>query len=219
MRHRNSTWDILRPLELFLCSFLWLEVIYRLFCVERFFDRGLLYILLFSLPLSVVCAILSSIWNEKGNRIAAGVLLGQILANGFSGLSYGLLGSLSGAWVRILAAVHSVLISCVRKLDAERSKKWILVISIVFAVAYVVGSAVTYIRWPDAISCICALLFVLTVAQEDASKMRNVMLVSMSLWVFFDISVGAYTSIITHASTIVSIISAKLRLDKKTAAK
>ena len=76
MRHRNSTWDILRPLELFLCSFLWLEIIYRLFCVERFFDRGLLYILLFSIPLSVLCAILCSVWDEKGNRIAAGVLLG-----------------------------------------------------------------------------------------------------------------------------------------------
>ncbi len=148
-------------------------------------------------------------------RSAGGVLLGQILANGFSGLSYGLLGSLSGAWVCILASVHSVLISFVRKLDAARSKKWILGISIVFAIAYVVGSAVTYTRWPDAISCICALLFVLTIAQEDASKMRNVMLVSMSLWVLFDISVGAYTNIITHASTIVSIITAKMRLDKQ----
>lgn len=148
-------------------------------------------------------------------RSAGGVLLGQILANGFSGLSYGLLGSLSGAWVCILASVHSVLISFVRKFDAARSKKWILGISIVFAIAYVVGSAVTYTRWPDAISCICALLFVLTIAQEDASKMRNVMLVSMSLWVFFDISVGAYTNIITHASTIVSIITAKMRLDKQ----
>jgi len=76
MRHRNSTWDTLRPLELFLCSFLWLELIYRLFCVERFFDRGLLYILLFSIPLSLVCAILGSVWNEMGNRIATGVLLG-----------------------------------------------------------------------------------------------------------------------------------------------
>ena len=147
-------------------------------------------------------------------RSAGGVLLGQILANGFSGLSYGLLGSLSGAWICILASVHSVLISCVRKLDASKSKKWILGISVVFAVAYVAGSAVTYTRWPDAISSICALLFVLTIAQEDASQMRNVMLVSMCLWVFFDLSVGAYTNLITHASTIVSIITAKMRLDK-----
>ena len=45
--------------------------------------------------------------------------------------------------------------------------------------------------------------------------MRNVMLVSMSLWVIFDIAVGGYTNIITHASTIVSILTAKLRLDRK----
>ena len=148
-------------------------------------------------------------------RTAGGVLLGQILANGFSGLSYGLLGSISGAWVCILAAVHSVLISFVRKLEGSSRKRMIILTSVLFAIAYVVGTILTYHQWSDVISCICALLFVLTIAQEDASKMRNVMLVSMSLWVLFDISVGAYTNIITHASTIVSIITAKLRLDKK----
>jgi len=76
MMRRYSTWDILRPLELYLCSFLWLESIYRAFCVERFFDRGLLYILLFSIPAALVCVLCSSIWNKKGNLIATGVLLG-----------------------------------------------------------------------------------------------------------------------------------------------
>ncbi|MBO5340694.1 MAG: sulfatase-like hydrolase/transferase [Oscillospiraceae bacterium] len=78
MTRRHSVWDILRPLELFLCAFLWLECIYRIFCVERFFDRGLLYILLFSIPLALVCTVLTSVWGEKGNRIAAGVLLGVV---------------------------------------------------------------------------------------------------------------------------------------------
>lgn len=148
-------------------------------------------------------------------RTSAGVLIGQILANGFSALSYGFLGSLSGAWVCLLASVHSVLISAVRKGDSSVMKKRILMISVVFAIAYIAGSLITYSHWPDMISCICALLFVLTIAQEDASKMRNVMLLSMSLWVLFDISVGAYTSIITHGSTILSILTAKLRLDTK----
>ena len=61
MTQRASFWDLMRPLELFLCSFLWLEVIYRLFCVETFFDRGLLYILLFSIPLSLLFTLLSSL--------------------------------------------------------------------------------------------------------------------------------------------------------------
>lgn len=148
-------------------------------------------------------------------RSAGGVLLGQFLANAFSGLSYGLLGSLSGAWVCLLAAVHSVLISLANKKDETQRVKMVRIISVIFSGAYVIGSALTFVRWTDILSCICALLFVMTVAQKDAGKMRNVMLVSMSLWVIFDIAVGAYTNIITHGSTIVSLITAKIRLDRQ----
>lgn len=147
-------------------------------------------------------------------RNASGILLGQFLANTFSGLSYGLLGSLTGAWVCILAAIQSVLISFLNKMEPKRREKAVLMISILFSAAYIIGSILTYTRWTDIISCICALLFVITIAQEEAGKMRNVMLVSMSLWVIFDIAVGAYTNVITHGSTIVSILSAKVRLDR-----
>ena len=146
---------------------------------------------------------------------AVGVLLGQILSNCCSGLSYGLLGSFSGAWVCILAAVHSTIITIIRKWEKTSQQKWILVVSLLFAIGYIVGSVLTYTQWPDVITCICALLFVVTIAQENASNMRNVMLVSMTLWVIFDILVGAYSSIITHGSTIISILAAKLRLDKQ----
>ena len=74
-RSFNSNWNILKPLIFFLCSILWQETIYRLFCVESFFDRGLFYIVLFSVPIAALCAILCSVWNEKGNRIATWTLL------------------------------------------------------------------------------------------------------------------------------------------------
>lgn len=147
-------------------------------------------------------------------RSAAGILVGQILANVFSGLSYGLLGSLGGAWICIVAALHSVVISFVNKLQPDKRKKAVAVISVVFTLIYLVGSVLSYSRWTDIISGICALLFVVTIAQQEAGKMRNVMLVSMSLWVIFDIAVGAYTNVITHGSTIASILGAKLRLDR-----
>ena len=41
------------------------------------------------------------------------------------------------------------------------------------------------------------------------------LLVSMTLWVIFDIAVGAYTNIILHASTIASIQTVKIRLNRK----
>ena len=72
---RDRFWDLMRPLELFLCSLLWLELVFRLFYVPGFFDRGLLYILLFSLPLAGICTLVSSCWNARTNRIVAGSLL------------------------------------------------------------------------------------------------------------------------------------------------
>lgn len=146
---------------------------------------------------------------------AGGILLGQFLANSFSGISYGMLGSLSGAWICILAAVQSVLVSFLNKMELEKREKWVLVSSLVFSAFYIIGGIAAYAQWPDILSCICALLFVVTIVQQDAGKMRNVMLISMTIWVIFDIAMGAYTNIITHASTIVSILTAKFRLDRK----
>lgn len=52
MYRRETPWDIVKPLLFFLGSILWLEGIYRAFYVRPFFDVGLVYILLFSLPLA-----------------------------------------------------------------------------------------------------------------------------------------------------------------------
>ena len=147
-------------------------------------------------------------------RSAAGILLGQILANVFSGASYGLLDSPGGAWLCIIAAVHSLIVSFINKLSEGKRRKAIIAVSLIFTPIYLAVSVLTYSRWTDIISGICALLFVFTIAQKDAGKMRNVMLLSMSLWVVYDIAVGAYTNVITHGSTIVSILGAKLRLDR-----
>lgn len=78
--NRRSLWDVLRPVELFVCSLLWLELVWRAVYVDRFFDRGLLYILLFTLPTALVCAFACSAWDEKTNRIVAAVLLGLFTA-------------------------------------------------------------------------------------------------------------------------------------------
>lgn len=80
MIHRRSAGDFLRPPALFLAAILWMECVYRFFCVERFFDRGLLYIVLFSIPISLVLGFFSSLWNKEGNRIVPTVLLAVVMA-------------------------------------------------------------------------------------------------------------------------------------------
>lgn len=75
MYRRETPWDMIKPLLFFLGSILWMELIFRAFCVRPFFDRGLLYILLFSMPLAGVCALLCSLWEKKGNRRTGRILL------------------------------------------------------------------------------------------------------------------------------------------------
>ena len=143
------------------------------------------------------------------------ILLGQFACNILSAACYGLLGSFSGAWVCILAAVQTVLISLVNRNEPAKRKKQVRIISVLFSVAYILGTVWTYSGWPDVITGICALLFVITISQEKAGQMRSVMILSMSLWIIFDIAVGAYTSILTHGSTLASLLIARLRLDRK----
>lgn len=147
-------------------------------------------------------------------RQAKFIILGQFLANAFSAICYGLLGSLSGAWVCILASVHSLVAARANRHSGKKRLTAAVVVSVLFACAYLLGTVVTYSRWPDLISGVCALLFVVTIIQKDASKMRGIMLLSMSLWVIFDVVVGAYANIISHGMTILSILTARARLDK-----
>ena len=143
------------------------------------------------------------------------LLLGQFASNLLSAACYGLLGSLSGAWVCILAAIQTLLISFANRKEAVQRQKYVRMIGVIFSAAFILGTVWTYSSWPDVISCICALLFVITISQEKAGQMRTIMILSMSLWIVFDIAVGAYTSILTHGSTLASLLIARLRLDRK----
>ena len=142
------------------------------------------------------------------------LLLGQFLSNLLSAACYGLLGSFSGAWVCILAAVQTLLISLANRRAPTQRQKLVRGISVLFSAAFILGTVWTYSSWPDVITCVCALLFVITISQEKAGQMRTVMILSMSLWVIFDVAVGAYASILTHGSTLVSLLLARFRLDR-----
>ena len=142
------------------------------------------------------------------------LLLGQFVCNVLSAACYGLLGSLSGAWVCILAAVQSALIFLANRKEPAQKRRAVRIISVLFSVAYVLGTVWTYSSWPDVITCVCALLFVVTLSQEKAGQMRSVMILSMSLWIVFDVAVGAYASILTHGSTLGSLLLARFRLDR-----
>ncbi|MEE1031914.1 MAG: YgjV family protein [Ruminococcus sp.] len=143
------------------------------------------------------------------------VLAGQFLSNVFMAGSCALLGGLAGAWICVLAAIQTLLVYLANNADAEKAEKRKRVISVVFGLAYVAGTFITYQRLADLAVCACALLFTLTIVQKDSGKMRTIIIFNQTFWLFYDVTIGAYTNIITHGLTLISTVTAKLRLDKK----
>lgn len=115
----------------FIASFLWLELVFRAFYVKSFLSLGLLYIVLFSLPVAGVCGVVSSIFSPKVNKIVRIGLMSvvtlwyliqgvyhDIFGTMFSLSSFSMAGQALGSyWRETLAGILSssplILLSCV----------------------------------------------------------------------------------------------------------
>ena len=163
--------------------------------------------------IGVIVAIISlSCVQFKDKRF---ILAGQFLNNFLFGVSWALLGGLAGAWICLLASVQILVLHFVGKEQTQTAFRRKLVVTAIFASAYITGTCIVFKGWPDLIVCTCAMLFSLSIIQRNASRMRSVMFCNMILWIIYDLALGAYANMITHCLTIISLITAKLRLDRK----
>lgn len=153
-----------------------------------------------------------SVYQFKNEKI---ILLGQFLTNLFMAVNFGLLGGFSAAWVCMVAAFETLLMFLINKKCGEKKKLIKNIVVIIFLIVFLVGTILTYSGWPDIMVCICAFLYTISVAQENSGKIRSIMFFNASLWVIYDITLGAWTSIITHGLTLISIITGMVRLDRK----
>ncbi len=68
------------PVCFFPLAVLWMELVYRAFCVDGFWSRGLLFLTLFSLPVGLICGLLCCFWSQTFNRVAARLLMALLTA-------------------------------------------------------------------------------------------------------------------------------------------
>ena len=141
------------------------------------------------------------------------VLLGEMLCNFTIALSFVFLGGLSGAWICIVGGIQALIIYLANTYNLAKSKRNIL--TVLFAVAYVIGTVLVYRGWSDILSCVCALLYIMAIVQTDSAKYRRYMAANSCLWIIYDFTVLAYVNIITHGMLLVSLIVAMIRLDRK----
>lgn len=136
-------------------------------------------------------------------RSMKAVLVMEIITNLMTASTYILLGSLSGMWVCVIAAVQAILLSRlnVQDGDSQENKRKFMVI--VFALIYVIGSIVVYEKPVDVFPCICALIFSFSVCQKDALYYKMIAIFNPLFWIFYDYATGAYTTILTRVMLII----------------
>ena len=140
------------------------------------------------------------------------ILVCQLLINGIGALTYVLQDGFSGCGIYLVALVQTVVyfILRVKKISAPT------MLAAVFAVLFVLCSAVAYTGYADIISAVAALSCALGIAQNKPSNYRICMLLNGLIWMAYDITLGAYTMIISHAVTFLSAGIGIVRLDLKT---
>lgn len=139
------------------------------------------------------------------------VLAGQLICNSVGALSYILVGGLSGCGIYIVALSQSVIYFIYR----IKNKKAPLFLGVAFLILFLLCSFTTYQTPIDLLSAAAAVFCALAIMQEKPSVYRILILINGLIWVVYDLNVGAYAMILSHALTSTSALIGILRLDLK----
>ena len=137
------------------------------------------------------------------------VLLCQIGGNGFGLLSYVLIGGFSVCGIYLLATLQAVSFFFIRKYD-KKEPKWLQPL---IMLGYIGCSAVSFQSWVDLFPMIAGVLCAFSIGQKKPTNYRIIMLLNGSVWIVYDLVLGAYTMLATHIMIVVSALIGIIRLD------
>lgn len=139
---------------------------------------------------ATVCAVIATQF-----RTIKAVLWMGIITNLLTALNYMLLGMLSGTWICIVAAVQAIVMDFMNQRTLKTDGKSRLIVLLIFAVIYVIGSVIVFEKWIDIFPCICALIYTLSVYQKDILRYKIISILNPSTWIIYDVATKAYTTV------------------------
>lgn len=149
----------------------------------------------------LMCSIQS---NKKRN-----VLVFQILANLFFGIQYIMLNTLAAAMMNFIAIIRG----SIYYLYAKKDKKVPSEVLVLLFTIIVTISAFTATNMLSILPAIATLMHTYGTWQDSLKKYRIIIIVAATSWLIFNISVGAYVSIISSILELISGIIAIYRYD------
>lgn len=135
------------------------------------------------------------------------VLKNQMFANVFYELQYIALGAFSGACMAAVGIIRSKVFS-----DYEQQKKPITVkVLVAVLMAIVVLGVFSYTSYYSIIPTVMTMLYSYAIWQKDLKKFRLLSLVSVTGWIYYNLSVGAYVAFI---GSVIELSSIAVAIDK-----
>jgi len=139
------------------------------------------------------------------------ILIFQLICNGLGALSYILLDGFSGCGIQLIAVSQTIVCYIFRKND----KKIPVFFTIAFICGYFLCSLLAYESIYDILPAFAALMCALSLIQEKSSMYRMFILFNGSIWIMYDLSVAAYSMLLTHGVCVLSAVIGIIRLDLK----
>ncbi|MBE6552531.1 MAG: YgjV family protein [Ruminococcaceae bacterium] len=139
------------------------------------------------------------------------VLIFQLLCNSSGAVSYILTGGLSGCGIYVIAILQSLIYSIYRIKEKKAPKA----LAAVFISAYIICSVLTFRAPIDILSAAAAMTCAFALIQERSSVYRLFILANGTIWLFYDLTLGAYTMMFSHVATVISATVGIIRFDIK----
>lgn len=156
--------------------------------------------------LAIICWVISIQQKNKQN-----ILVCQIVANGLYAIQYYLLGALTAASMNFTSFLRSIVFYDNEKKNRKHSKFSLLF----FSSAIIIFGALTYNGLFNLIPIVITLAYTYSVWQNNLFIARLVFLTAAFIWIYYNIKVGAYISIIGNVLEIISGITALIRFKNK----
>ena len=163
--------------------------------------------------ISQICGMLVSVFAILSMQLknVKHILVCQLICNVAGAFSYILLGGFSGCGIYIVAVVQTI----VYYFYSKTNKKAPNFMVFVFLVLFLLCSITTYKGKTDIIPAIASFTCAMALAQSKASGYRICMLLNGLLWMIYDVSVSAYSMMLSHIITFASAGIGIIRLDIK----
>lgn len=145
--------------------------------------------------LGIIASVCSMQFKERRQ-----IFIALLLLNLFSALNFVFLGTMASAYVCFFAIVE-MLINHLFERKKQPVPKWVVMLYVAINIAL---GTLGFAGWLDILPILCALLFCVTVLMKQEQNIRKATLVNQTLWLIFDLSVGAYFFAISNVLTIIS---------------